>query len=60
MSYTNTAVTKYMDEYFAKRPQLTPPPKSILGYEVDRGVNNVLNSMVNEIRNLTTNQVRKK
>ena len=52
MSITNSRVTALLDKYFEARPQLIKPAKSTLGYQVNEGINNFLNSMEAENKRL--------
>ena len=51
MAWTDSRVTNWMDEYYEARPQLTPPPKGILGYDVPKELKPVLNKLVSLIEN---------
>jgi len=57
MTWTSADVTKYMDEYFAARPQFDPPNRGILGYDVPLPIAAVLHSMLMELENARSTSV---
>ena len=46
LNYTNSELTKFMDDYFYQRPQLPRPQKHMLGYMVQSEIIPVMEFML--------------
>lgn len=40
----------FLDTYYAMRPQITPPPKTALGYEIPHNLKEPMIHLLNEIK----------
>ena len=45
---------KWLDDYYEKRPQLIPPPKSCLGWLVNDRIKPAIESLLNQVSEQST------